>query len=84
MPETPKGEIAWVGYYNVDHELRFIITSKPARDFYFLYEVVDDKFVKLAKDKSPKKLEEKYITMEKLGVTPEKRRRKKGVEICDD
>lgn len=32
----------------------FVISpSKPARDFYFLYELKDGKFVKLGKDKSP-------------------------------
>ena len=30
----PKGEIVWTGYYNINHELMFIVTSKPIRDFY--------------------------------------------------
>ncbi len=79
MPQTPKGEIAWVGYYSIDHELKYIVTSKPARDFYFLYEVIDDAFVKIAKDKSPAVLEEKYIDPVKLGIMPEpKKKRRKG------
>lgn len=79
MPQTPKGETAWVGYYSIDHDLKYIITSKAARDSYFLYEVIDDAFVKIAKDKSPAVLEEKYIDPAKLGVVPEpKAKRRKG------
>ena len=82
-PKNPKGEIVWVGHYDINHELRFITTSKPSRDFYFLYEVVDGAFVKLGKDQSPKRLEEKFITPEKLGIEPPeapKRARKKTKE----
>lgn len=43
----PKGEIVWVGHYDKDHNLRYITTSKPARDFYFLYELKGGKFAKL-------------------------------------
>lgn len=56
----PKNEIVWVGYYNSKHELLFIMTSKEARDYYFLYELVDGKFNKLGKARSPKELEEKF------------------------
>lgn len=56
----PKGERVWVGYYNRNHELLFIMTSKEARDYYFLYEVVDGKFKKLGRAKSPKELEERF------------------------
>lgn len=59
----PKGEIAWVGYYDKDQNLRYITTSKPARVFYFLYELKDGKFVKLGKDKDPKALEEKFVRL---------------------
>lgn len=41
--------------------LRYITTSKPSREYYFLYELKDGKFVKLGKDRSPKVLEDKYI-----------------------
>lgn len=43
-PKYPKGERVWVGYYDNHHELRFILTSKDSRDFYFLYELVDGNF----------------------------------------
>ena len=58
----PKNERVWVGYYNAKQELRFIITSKrDNRDWYFLYELKDGKFVKLAKSKNPLELSEKYV-----------------------
>lgn len=47
----PKGEIVWVGHYDKAGNLRYIITSKPARDYYFIYELKDGKFVKLGKNK---------------------------------
>lgn len=43
-PKYPKGERVWVGYYNGNHELRFILTSKDSRDLYFLYELLEEKF----------------------------------------
>ncbi len=57
----PKGEIIWVGHYDKDRNLRYITTSKPSREYYFLYELVDGRFVKLGKDKNPMALEKKYI-----------------------
>lgn len=64
----PKGEIVWVSYYNTKGELRFIMTSKQARDFYFLYEVKDGEFKKLGKSNNPTKLEEKFNLKENLSV----------------
>lgn len=64
----PKGEIVWVSYYNMKGELRFIMTSKQARDFYFLYEVIDGEFKKLGKGNNPTKLEEKFNLKENLSV----------------
>lgn len=64
----PKGEIVWVSYYNTKGELRFIMTSKQARDFYFLYEVIDGEFKKLGKSNNPTKLEEKFNLKENLSV----------------
>ena len=61
--QYPKGEIVWVGYYDKDHDLRYITTSKQTRDFYYLYELKDGKFVKLGKDKDPKALEEKFVRL---------------------
>ena len=59
----PKGEIVWVSHYDIDHSLRYITTSKPSRDFYFLYELKEGKFVKLGKNIDPKVLEDKYIKL---------------------
>ena len=62
----PKGERVWVGYYTTDHNLLFIMTSKESRDFYYLYELVNGSFKKLAK--SPQELEEKFEVDKRLGV----------------
>lgn len=59
----PKGEIAWVDYYDGDGSLRYVVTSRPTRETYFLYEVADDKLVKLGKDPNPARLEEKYVRL---------------------
>jgi len=57
----PKGEIVWVSHHDTNGNLKYITTSKPARDYYFLYELRDGKFVKLGKDHNPRVLEDKYI-----------------------
>lgn len=62
----PKGEHVWTSYYNSSHELLFILTSKTARDFYFLYETDDGTFKKLGKAKSPLELEEKFKVHERM------------------
>ncbi len=68
-PKYPKGERVWVGYYNKEHELMFILTSKESsREFYFLYELVDGSFKKLGRARSPKELEAKFNVEKKLGV----------------
>lgn len=59
----PKGEIVWVGHYDSNQQLRYITTSKPTRDYYYLYELQKDGFVKLGKDRNPKVLEEKFIKL---------------------
>lgn len=59
----PKGEIVWVGHHDKNGNLRYITTSKPARDFYFLYEFKNGKFVKLGKHRDPRALEDKYINL---------------------
>lgn len=57
----PKGEIVWVSYYNSKKELVFLLTSKPSREFYFLYEVLDTGSLRrLGKAYSPADLEGKY------------------------
>lgn len=68
-PKYPKGERVWVGYYNVKHELVFILTSKESsRDYFFLYELVDGAFKKLGRARSPKELEAKFDVDRRLGV----------------
>lgn len=65
----PKRERVWVGYYNAQHELLFIMTSKEtSRDYYFLYELVDGTFRKLGKARSPKELAAKFDVEKKMGV----------------
>lgn len=59
--QYPKGEIVWVAYYNSKKELQYIITSKPTRDFYFIYKYENRDFKKLSRSKSPAELEEKFI-----------------------
>ena len=57
----PKGETVWVTYHRSDGSPSFFITSKPARDYYYLYEVSPDGTVKkLGRAKTPVELEEKY------------------------
>lgn len=65
----PKGERVWVGYYTDRHQLKFIMTSKNVRDYYYLYELIDNKFKKLGKARSPKELEEKFEVNERLQRT---------------
>ena len=68
----PKGETVWVSYQKSDGTPIFILTSKPARDFYFLYEVLDDGSVKkLGKARSPTELEEKFDVMMNIFGIPE-------------
>ena len=64
----PKGETVWVSYYNINHELLFIMTSKPLRDYYYLYELVDNEFKKLGRATTPTELEEKFKIREKMSV----------------
>ena len=65
-PKYPKGERIWVGYYNAEHELCFILTSKESREFYFLYELVDGEFKKLGKARTPKELEDKFEVSKRM------------------
>lgn len=67
--KSPKGEHVWEGYYDINGNLKFIITSKENRDQYFLYECVDGEFRKLGKAKTPPDLAEKFDIARKIGVT---------------
>lgn len=56
-----KSEIVWtqvIGYDNTT----YYVTSKPVRDVYYLYKMVDGKAERLGQSKSPISLEKKYIT----------------------
>ena len=65
----PKGETVWVSYYDREGAMRFFTTSKPLRDWYFLYEVKEDlTYVKLGKARSPTELEEKFKVNEKIRI----------------
>lgn len=64
----PKSERTWVGYYDRNSRLLFILTSKESRDYYFLYELIDGCFKKLGRAKSPKELEEKFGVDKRMGV----------------
>lgn len=66
----PKGEEIWVGYYNKNHELIMILTSKEgSRDWYYLYERTGNSFKKLGKSHSPKELDEKFDTRRRMELT---------------
>lgn len=64
----PKGEEVWTSYFNKNDELVYLITSKPTRDFYLLYELVDGSFKKLGRAASPLDLEERFMVEERMGV----------------
>lgn len=65
--KCPKGERLWVRYYDKKNSLRFFITSKEVRDYYFLYEVSGDSVKKLGKARTPRDLEIKYKIEERMG-----------------
>lgn len=63
--KCPKGEIVWQTIYDKDHRLRYFVTSRPVRDFYFLYRVAEDGSIqKLGRDKLPPALLEKHKVLE--------------------
>lgn len=62
----PRGERVWTSYYTSSGQLAFILTAKPQRDGYNLYELVNDEFKKLGHSKSPFELEDKFGVLTKL------------------
>lgn len=62
----PRGELLWTGYYNKRGELLFLMTSKPTREYYFLYQLVDGDFKRLGRSKDPTELEKKFNVDEKM------------------
>lgn len=66
-PKYPKDERICVGYYSVDNELLFILTSKkPSNGYFYLYELDGGSFKKLGKAHSPKELEDKFDVEKKM------------------
>ena len=64
---VPRGEILWVRYLVPSGEPAFAVTSKPSRDWYYLYEVLHDGTLKkLGKAQTPPELEEKYQVHQKM------------------
>lgn len=63
----PRGEIGWTEYFDKNGNIVCLTTSKPARDFYFLYELKDREFVRLGKAVSPLELEKKFDTDKRMG-----------------
>lgn len=62
----PRGEHVWTGYYSRSGQLLFIVTSKEARDWYYLYKLENDVFKKLGKAREPPELEQKYGVYEAI------------------
>lgn len=56
----PKTEIVWETIFDGKHNIKYVITSKLERDYYFLYEVADGKLSKLGRAKSPLELKSKH------------------------
>ena len=53
---------------NKDGDVVCITTSKPARDYYFLYELNGSEYVRLGKATSPLELERKFNTNKRMGI----------------
>ena len=54
-------EFVWVEYYGKDGKPTFAITSKLARDVYFVYDLTKTPPKKLGKARTPVELENKFI-----------------------
>lgn len=58
----PKNEDVFVFHMDEEGFLRYVITAKPNRETWFLYEFTGDALKRLGKGTNPNQLEEKYIT----------------------
>lgn len=56
MLKYPKGETVWVTFLAKGRPV-YIITSKQARELYYLYKIEEDKLVKIEKSASPETLD---------------------------
>lgn len=64
--EFGAGETCWVRYYTAEKEPIFAVTSKAARDAYYLYEYKDGTAVKIGKDKDAGELVRKHGVQNKM------------------
>lgn len=55
-----KDEITWTRYCDSKGNTAFVVTSKPSREYYMMYQCVDGGFVKLGRAKNPIELEKKF------------------------
>ena len=62
----PTGETVWVQYHDEEGNLKFVITSRPLRDQYFLYELQNENFVCIGKAENPTEMEVEFQLKEKL------------------
>ena len=60
MRKLSNGERVWTAYLDKKGQIRYIVTSKMARDYYYLYECAENGLNKLGRAQSPKELEERY------------------------
>jgi len=65
--KKPKGEIVWTSYYDVNHKISFLLSSKPTREYYILYEVLcDGNLKRLGRARTPTELEQKHKVVETI------------------
>ena len=64
--EFGAGETCWACYYTAAKEPMFAVTSKAARDVYYLYEYKDGTAVKIGKDKDAGELVRKHGVQNKM------------------
>lgn len=62
----PVGEEVWVRYLNRMGDTVSIITSKPSREWYYLYDLVDGEYIKRGKDKNPSALVDRFGVKERM------------------
>ena len=67
--KLPKDERIWVSFRGENGSPVFLITSKPSREQYILYEITPDGVNRLGKSPSPAELAEKFGVYERIGTT---------------
>ena len=56
--KCPSGEIIMTRYNDINGDTKFIVTTKPSREYYYLYKEGSNS--KLGKAKTPTELESKF------------------------